>query len=127
MSEVIASEIWGELKRFVNTVDRAEAAETVIQILMDNDSDVEDIRDAFKGDTDIKRALTAYLDNDKDYAAEDEEEELHANSLTPSLRSGAWLYASNRPPRFTPTRFWLWIPCSSPFLRYGKGGLIFLR
>ena len=29
---------------------------------------------AFKGDTDIKRALTAYLDNDKDYV-EDEEEE----------------------------------------------------
>ena len=75
MSETIASEIWGELKRFVNTVDRDEAAETVIQILMDNDSDVEDIRDAFKGDTDIKRALTAYLDNDKDYAAEDEEDE----------------------------------------------------
>ena len=75
MSEAIASEIWGELKRFVNTVDRAEAAETVIQILMDNDSDVEDIRDAFKGDSDIKRALTAYLDNDKDYAEEDDEEE----------------------------------------------------
>ena len=75
MSEAIASEIWGELKRFVNTVDRTEAAETVIQILMDNDSDVEDIRDAFKGDSDIKRALTAYLDNDKDYAAEDEEDE----------------------------------------------------
>jgi hypothetical protein len=75
MSETIASEIWGEIKRFVNTVDRAEAAETVIQILMDNDSDVEDIRAAFKGDTDIKRALTAYLDNDKDYAAEEEEDE----------------------------------------------------
>jgi len=75
MSEAIASEIWGELKRFVNTVDRDEAAETVIQILMDNDSDVEDIRDAFKGDSDIKRALTAYLDNDKDYEAEDEEDE----------------------------------------------------
>jgi len=75
MSEAIASEIWGELKRFVNTVDRDEAAETVIQILMDNDSDVEDIRDAFKGDSDIKRALTAYLDNDKDYTAEDEEDE----------------------------------------------------
>jgi hypothetical protein len=75
MSEAIASEIWGELKRFVNTVDRAEAAETVIQILMDNDSDVEDIRDAFKGDSDIKRALTAYLDNDKDYAEEEDEED----------------------------------------------------
>ena len=75
MSEVVASEIWGELKRFVNTVDRSEAAETVVQILMDNDSDVEDIRTAFKGDLDIKRALTAYLDNDKDYVDEEDSEE----------------------------------------------------
>ena len=74
MSEHVAAEIWSELKRYVNTVDRNEAAETVVQILMDNDSDVEDIRNAFKGDTDIKRALTAYLDNDKDYT-EDEEED----------------------------------------------------
>ena len=75
MSETIASEIWGELKRYVNTVDRAEAAETVIQILMDNDSDVDDIRSAFKGDSDIKRALTSYLDNDKDYSDEEDVEE----------------------------------------------------
>jgi len=75
MSEAIASEIWGELKRFVNTVDRQEAAETVVQILMDNDSEVDDIRNAFKGDLDIKRALTAYLDNDKDYAEDEEEED----------------------------------------------------
>jgi hypothetical protein len=73
MSETVASEIWNELKRYVNTVDRAEAAETIVSVLIDHDSDVEDIRDAFKGDSDIKRALTAYLDNDKDYA-EDEEE-----------------------------------------------------
>ena len=75
MIEHLAAELWGELKRYVNTVDRAEAAETVVQILMDNDSDVEDIRDAFKGDSDIKRALTSYLDNDNDYAEEEEEEE----------------------------------------------------
>jgi hypothetical protein len=75
MSEAIAAEIWGELKRYVNTVDRAEAADTVIQILMDNDSDVDDIRAAFTGDRDIKKALTAYLDNDKDYVEEEEEEE----------------------------------------------------
>jgi hypothetical protein len=56
-------------------VDRAEAAETVVQILMDNDSDVEDIRTAFKGDLDIKRALTAYLDNDKDYVEEEDADE----------------------------------------------------
>lgn len=75
MSEVLAAEIWGELKRYVNTVDRTEAAETVVQILMDNDSSVEDIQLAFKGDRDIKGALTVYLDNDKDYVDEDEEPE----------------------------------------------------
>jgi hypothetical protein len=75
MSEVVASEIWSELKRYVNTVDRAEAAETVISILIDHDSDVEDIRDAFKGDSDIKKALTAYLDNDNDYSEDEAEEE----------------------------------------------------
>jgi len=73
MTETVASEIWSELKRYVNTVDRAEAAETIVSILIDHDSDIEDIRDAFKSDSDIKRALTVYLDNDKDYA-EDEEE-----------------------------------------------------
>ena len=73
MTETVASEIWSELKRYVNTVDRAEAAETIVSILIDHDSDVEDIRDAFKGDGDIKRALTVYLDNDKDYT-EDEED-----------------------------------------------------
>ena len=75
MSEAIAAEIWGELKRYVNTVDRNEAAETIVSILIDNDSDVEDIRNAFKGDVDIKRALTAYLDNDKDYIEEEDAEE----------------------------------------------------
>ena len=75
MAVDLASEIWNELKRYVNTVDRAEAAETVVQILMDNDADVEDIRTAFKGDSDIKRALTAYLDNDKDYVEEEDAEE----------------------------------------------------
>ena len=73
MTETVASEIWSELKRYVNTVDRADAAETIVSILIDHDSDVEDIRDAFKSDSDIKRALTVYLDNDKDYT-EDEED-----------------------------------------------------
>ena len=71
----VASELWSELKRYVNTVDRDEAAETIVAILIDNDCDVDDIKDTFKGDADIKRALTAYLDNDKDYGDEEDAEE----------------------------------------------------
>ena len=73
MTSQVASEIWSELKRYVNTVDRSEAAETLVAVLIDHDEDVEDIRDAFKHDSDVKRALTAYLDNDKSYEDEDEE------------------------------------------------------
>jgi hypothetical protein len=75
MSELIASEIWGELKRYISTVDRAEAADTVISILVDNDCDIDDIRNAFKGDSDIKHALSDYLDNNKNYEDDDLEEE----------------------------------------------------
>jgi hypothetical protein len=79
----VASELWSELKRYVNTVDRDEAAETIVAILIDNDCDVDDIKNSFKGEPDIKRALTAYLDNDKSYedeeADEEEEEDHHAD------------------------------------------------
>ena len=75
MSAEVASEIWGELKRYVNVVDRIDAAESIVSILIDHDHDVEEIREAFKGDSDIKKALTAYLDNDKDYTEDDVEEE----------------------------------------------------
>ena len=72
MHSHIASEIWGELKRYVNTVDREEAAETLVSILIDNDEDPEHIRDVFKHDSDIKRALNNYLD-DNDFEEEEEE------------------------------------------------------
>ena len=78
MSVTVASEVWQELKRYINTVDRSEAAETMISVLIDHDYDVDNIRDAFKGDSDIKRALVDYLDNDKSYDDEeglDEEED----------------------------------------------------
>jgi hypothetical protein len=76
MSSIVASEVWNELKRYVNTVDRQEAAETLVAVLIDHDEDVEDIRDAFKHDSDVKRALTAYLDNDKSYDDEDVDEDI---------------------------------------------------
>jgi len=74
MSVEVASEIWGELKRYINVVDRIDAAENTVSVLIDHDYDVEDIKEAFKGDSDIKKALTAYLDNDKDYAEEEDDD-----------------------------------------------------
>ena len=72
----LSREIWTELRRYVNTVDRSEAAETLISVLIDNDVAADEIRDTFKGDAEVRRALTSYL---KDHADEDEEddEDLH--------------------------------------------------
>jgi hypothetical protein len=80
MTSEVASEIWGELKRYVNTVDRAEAAETLVAVLIDHDESAESIRDAFKGDADVKRALAVYLDTDTDAEYEDEEPEDDENN-----------------------------------------------
>jgi hypothetical protein len=72
MSATVASEIWGELRRYVNTVDRDEAAETVVSVLIDNDYDADEIREAFKGDSDIKRALAAYVNKDVEEEPDEE-------------------------------------------------------
>ena len=72
MSATLASEIWGELRRYVNTVDRDEAAETVVAVLIDNDHNVEEIREAFKGDADIKRALSALVNQDTEEEPDEE-------------------------------------------------------
>ena len=67
MSVAVANDLWNELRRFLSTPDRAEAADAVVAVLIDNDYDAEDIRAAFKGDKDIKHALESYLDdNDSD-------------------------------------------------------------
>jgi hypothetical protein len=72
MSADVAAEIWGELRRYVNVVDRDEAAETVVAVLIDNDYDADEIRAAFKGDAEIKRALASYVNKDVEEAPEDE-------------------------------------------------------
>jgi hypothetical protein len=72
MSVTLAKEIWDEIKRYVNTVDRDEAAETLVSVLIDNDVDADDVRSVFKTDAEVKRALASYL---KDHEEVDEEEE----------------------------------------------------
>lgn len=75
MSVELAKEIWDELKRYVNTVDRDEAAETVVSVLIDNDIDADDIKSVFKSDSDVKRALTSYLKDHQDEEDDDEYED----------------------------------------------------
>ena len=84
MSVDLARELWTELRRYVNTVDRSEAAETLVNVLIDNDIGADEIKEAFKSDSEVKRALAHYIkdhadeeedDDDDDYDDEDEDED----------------------------------------------------
>jgi hypothetical protein len=74
MSVDVAYDIWTEFRRFLSTPDRAEAADALVNVLIDNDYDAEDIRSAFKGDADVKRALQSYLDDAEEDVEEDSED-----------------------------------------------------
>jgi len=75
MSVELSKEIWDELKRYVNVVDRNEAAETLVSVLIDNDCDAADIKSVFKSDSDVKSALASYLKDHEDEIDEDEDDE----------------------------------------------------
>jgi hypothetical protein len=75
MSVDLVKEVWSELKRHVNSIDRAEAAETLVSVMVDNDIDIDDIREVFKSDADVKRAVTSYIKDHDIVEDEDEEDE----------------------------------------------------
>jgi hypothetical protein len=78
MHSAVAAEIWQELRRFVGGADRGEAAEIIVSILINSDEDPEDIRSAFRGDKDIRRALEEYTDTDQ---AQDDDEEDYLDNV----------------------------------------------
>ena len=79
MSLSIVSEVWEVLREHVDFNDRAEAADTLVNYLMDNNYEVEDIKDEFK-DKDITKALKGYAEQHfqeeeyEEYEDEDEDE-----------------------------------------------------
>lgn len=72
MAAELANEVWQEIKRYVNGMDRAEAAESLVSVLIDNDVSAEEIKSAFKSDSEVKQALKQYLD---DHADEEEDDD----------------------------------------------------
>lgn len=70
----LVQESWQELKRFINTMDRPDAAEGLVSVLVDNGVSAEDIQATFGSDSDIRTALSPYLD---DELPEDDYDELN--------------------------------------------------
>ena len=75
MAVDLVYEVWSELKRHISSADRSEAADSLVNLLIDNDYDAEQIRDAFKGDSDVKRALQSFLDDAEEELDEEDEDD----------------------------------------------------
>lgn len=75
MAVDLVHEVWQELKRHIGTADRSDAADSLVNLLIDNDYDAEQIRDAFKGDNDVKRALQSFLDDAEEDVDEEDEDD----------------------------------------------------
>ena len=75
MSVELSKEIWAELKRHINVTERADAAETLVSVLIDNDVDADDIKSVFKSDSDVKAALAHYIKDHQDDEDDDEDDD----------------------------------------------------
>lgn len=62
MSLELVTEIWAAMKPLFATSDRPEAAETFVNVLIDNDLDPKDLKRVFKKDGNILNALGLHDD-----------------------------------------------------------------
>lgn len=70
------AEVWEAITHNMNTSDRSDAADSLINLLIDNNYEAEDIKEAFRGDHDVLGALKDYgsIDIDEEYLDYDEDE-----------------------------------------------------
>lgn len=72
MSLDMVVEVWDTLRSHVDANDRKDAADSLINLLIDHNYEASDIKDAFKGDKDVISALKYYAEQ---HDAEEEYEE----------------------------------------------------
>jgi hypothetical protein len=57
----LITEVWEVLREHIDLNDRADAADTLVNFLMDNNYEVDEIKESFK-DKDITKALKGYAE-----------------------------------------------------------------
>lgn len=66
MSLSLANDVWKVLKSSIEAGDIAGAAEMLVNYLVDEDYSPNEIKQAFRGDVDIKGALEYFLESPSD-------------------------------------------------------------
>jgi hypothetical protein len=81
MSLDFVAEVWDALRSHIDFNDRTDAADSLVNLLIDNNYEAEDIKDAFKGDKEMLTALKenlAHQDTEEsyeDYEEDDQDED----------------------------------------------------
>ena len=76
MSLDLISEVWDALRDHIDLNDRKEAADSLINLLIENNYEADDIKQEFRGDKDISTALKYYAQQ-HDYTEDYDENEDH--------------------------------------------------
>jgi hypothetical protein len=77
MSLDFVVEVWDALRSHIDLNDRTEAADSLINLLIDNNYEPADIKDVFSGEKEVLSALKDYLeqqDIEDEYEDYDEDE-----------------------------------------------------
>jgi len=70
------AEVWDALRSHIDFNDRSEAADSLVNLLIDNNYEAEDIKDAFSGEKEVLTALKEYMaQQDTEDAYEDYDED----------------------------------------------------
>ena len=82
MSITLAAEVWRALKGEIDEANLPDAAESLINVLIDNDYESADIKAEFRRDSDVMDALREYnasQEDEEEYEEEEEEEDYDDN------------------------------------------------
>jgi hypothetical protein len=66
------AEIWEVLRMHIDISERKDAAETLVSYLMENNCETSEIKQAFRGDKEISKALLIYDDSNLHEEEEDD-------------------------------------------------------
>ena len=75
MSITVIAEVWRALKFEIDGSNLPDAAETLVNVLIENDFETADIKEAFRRDTEVMQALRDYIEEEEFEEEEFEEEE----------------------------------------------------
>ena len=76
MSLDFLAEVWDALRTHIDFNDRKDAADTLVNLLIENNYEADTIKDSFRGDKEIISALRDYVsEHEAEYEDFEEDEE----------------------------------------------------